>query len=107
MSQTEGASSQRLCGMCNKPVSSHYTKEEFAYKRNCPLCQVEHYHCMPCVKKYVSGYDGRKKNTNVSIESFKSSKIDYYCHSCEDVECPSCTKKHSRCKSIIGSLFYF
>ena len=98
MSETVATSRQRLCGICYKPVSSHYTKEEFAYRKNCPLCGVEHYHCMPCIKKYVSGYDGRKKNTNVSIESFKLSQIDYYCKSCEDVKCPSCTKKHNRSK---------
>ena len=105
LTETEHSTEEEhLCGICNKAVLEANTQEDQSYKKTCPLCAVEYYHCMQCVKKYFNGFNNRKKSPNVSVEDFKSSKVDYFCHSCEDVKCPNCDKRHQRSKYNIFTL---
>ena len=98
---------EHLCGICRKEVPDANTKQDQSFTKKCPLCDVEYYHCMQCVKKYVNGFNNRGRITNISIEDFQASKVKYYCKSCEDLKCPQCDKRHQRSKFNILTFFNF
>ena len=50
MSEIESLGTHYLCGICDKPVSGANTQDDLSYTKQCPLCNVEYYHCMQCVK---------------------------------------------------------
>ena len=92
------------CGWCGKRgLPKTITEAGCSYIKNCSCCERLNYNHKTCARLYVKQQSDKKApdyNNAVSIETFRESRLPYYCQDCNQKECFVCNRKHSQRKYI-------
>ena len=56
IAEAESTDTEHLCLLFKKPVSALNKQDNLPFTKQCPVCEIEYYNCVKCVKKYFNDY---------------------------------------------------